>query len=297
MTNDTTKETAAPFSEANTKQQLVSHLIEVHGLHSAAGKSLYVNAKRVGATKAELVRVHDRLHLILDSPNRGWDEHYQTYRRPDMRSTAPRPTVDHVHEEVAVGGQVASALEALRTNGGPLVEGGRLSASERSALTRLVDNDYAALAADLRSLAAQAQENDLAQLKLDWADRREQAQTWVGKVNALREQITKEIETMKKEAVAAGIELRFPYASRDHLTVEAATAGYDKAVSEAKNRNRRLLDAALLKLERERLRAQRRILLSAVTPQAAEILETIPSAQQMLNDAMTRDAAPVLEGA
>lgn len=295
------KEEAAPFTEELTKQEMVDHLMNVHQITSVMRNILHTDARRVKATKDQLVRVHEYAHQILDPPaSRRWTHGEGRVGNYDVdnRSTTKVPTVEHVHADPAAAPEVRAMLDRAANNEPLVPEGQRLNAGERAALTRLVDNDYAALQADLRSLAAATLDNDLKQLELDWQDRRKKAQTWLSQISSMNEKFQKKREILRIRAAEQGIEITYSHRDNQYLRAEAKTAGYDKAVAEAKNQNKRLLDTALLKLERERLRAQRRILLSAVSSAAAVILETIPSAEQMLAEAMTRDAGGrELEGA
>jgi hypothetical protein len=288
------KEEAAPFTEELSKQEMVDHLLQVHQMTSVMHNTLYPDGRRVKATKDQLVRVHEAAHKILDAPmDRRWADpggrsrvgHYDA----GTRTTTPVPTVEHVHADPAAAPEVRAMLDRAANNEPLVPEGQRLNASERAALTRLVDNDYAALQADLRSLAAATLENDLKQLELDWQDRRRQSQKWQAEIARMNRRFMKKREALRVNAGEQGIEISYSHRDSNNLGATVKTSGYDKAVTDAKNQNKRLLDTALLKLERERLRAQRRILLSAVSSAAAVILETIPSAEQMLAEAMTRE--------
>jgi len=282
------KEEAIPFNEDMTKQQMIDHLMDTHQYYSAGGRALRKDAKKSGATKADMIRTHDALHATLDSDERH-DMGDGYFSLAGRRGRVPAPTVDHVHQDLALAPHVASAMDDIRS-GGALVTGGKLSAGERSALTRLINNDYAALKADLQSLAAQALENDIKQLELDWEDRRVKSKRWLAEVDARNRKFLKQRANLAKRASEDGIEIEYTHRSGDYLRATAKTAGYDKAVAETKERNKRLLNSALLKLERERLRAERSVLLSGVTEEAAKILDTIPSAETMLSEAMAREA-------
>jgi hypothetical protein len=292
------KEEAAPFTEDLTKQELVDHLLQVHQAGQINGQRVQRDATKVKVTKGELVHWHEHAHRILDAPDDQRYQHGQAHvgnHAVGRQGVTRLPSVEHVHSDAATAPEVRAMLDRA-VNNEPLVpEGQRLNASERSALTRLVDNDYAALRADLQSLAAATLGNDLKQLELDWEDRRQKSARWLQQLSQASDKFMKKREDLRALAAADGIEITFAHTSRDHLRAEARTAGYDKAVADARQRNKRLLDTALLKLERERLRAQRRILLSAVSGAAAEILETIPSAEQMLTEAMAREQAGAAE--
>jgi hypothetical protein len=284
----TDKETAPAFTEDLSKQALIDHLRDIHGFSHLNGKQL-LDAKRTSITKADMVQIHDKHHETLDKPDNQVRVSDGRVFDGTTRYGIPIPEILHVHEAVTLRPDVAEALEGIRSGTNPLA-GSRLSAGERSALTRVIDNDYAALKADLQQLAQQALANDLAQLELDWADRRAKVPTWMARVHTLAGEVKREIELLKEQATADGIELTFPNLERG-FEVRAATTGYDKARRETTDANRKSLDSALLKLERERLRAQRQVLLTGITPEAQKILDGIPDAAKMLGEAMSREAA------
>lgn len=287
-----TKIAAISFTaETRSKQEMVDHLMQVHGIGAAGGHYLTTNAKRTRATKEEMEKIHDAAHRILDHPADELLIQDDYVHVPGMRSRTPRPSVPHVHDEPAVAPEVSSMLEAVRSGGGSILPAGKvMPPAQRTVLTKLVNNDFAALRADLQSLAAASLENDLKQLELEWEDRRAKAATWKGEVTKLGRKTVKKLERIKEAALEDGIEINIPSRVTDYIRADARTAGYDKALADAKNRNKRALDVALLKLERERLRLERRILLAGVEPEAAEVLEAVPSAQEMMQDAMTREA-------
>lgn len=283
------KETAAPYTEDLSKQALVDHLRDVHGMNNISGTALPVDARKARVTKERLVTVHSSMHRTLDKPTAEVNVQGGRVYDGTTHYGVPLPSIAHVHAEVTVKAEVQEALESIRSGANPL-EGSRLSAGERSALIRLIDNDYGALKTDLQGLAAQALANDLAQLELDWRERRAKISTWQAAVQVVRDDVRRRMEEIKQDADRDGILMEWNRTGSEILQVVMTAAGYEKAVRETKETNKKMLDSALLKLERERLRAQRRVLLTGITPEAQKILETIPSAEKMLGEVMAREA-------
>lgn len=288
------KEEAAPFDEGLSKQEMIDHLRNAHGYSQVRGQVLGT-AKTTKATKADLERNHTHAHTILDLPEG------ERYKR-DYRSTGQQghnnwtltPTVEHTHLVAPLSEAGTSALEAVRSGTALVVGGKPLPASERTALRQLVNNDFAALKADLQQLAAQSWENERAQLELDWKERKAATAGYIAQARRALDKTQRKLEAIRAAAAEGGVTVTYNRRLSEMHT-EASASGFTDAVNGARKQHDTMLQRALLKLERERLRAERRILLSGVTPEAAVILEEIPSAEQMLRDASVREATGALE--
>jgi hypothetical protein len=320
---ETTPETKMNYpalTAENTKAEIVNHLSEVHH----RGHGFNVSGQHVGdqttkVTKSQLLTYHERLHKALDSDTR---THSDQYGRTDMdhwyadfddnghkyRASARVPTYDHVHTAAVISDEIREAANRVRNN--EPVSDKPLSAQERRVLTELVNNDFAALKAEMQAFAADSLQQTRNEVEAEWQAKIQKSNSLVVKANELRRKATAEMraltdkhnaahEEMLRQAKDAGIEFKESERWENNQKVrfyEADAVGRREALQEAEKDNKRFLDRALMTLERQRLDAQRRVLVSGVSKEAAGILDAIPDAKSMMIDAQKTEPTRQITG-
>lgn len=254
---------AAPF-ESMTKTQMREHLRTDHG-------GLYMDSK---ATIADMTRWHEQVHRYTDPVVA------QAENRPLHRMSVP-----HVHSALTLTDEEKARLASVRS-GSPLA-GGPISTAEVRALTALVDNDFAGLRMEIKSQAGKALSAALVEYEEQFGERREQAQVYTTKVYDLLLRHQDEAKRLEAEAEQNGIHLRVPVQT---YTPKAEVKGYEEGRRAVQAENKEALDRAMIALEAKRLTTQRRVMLLAISAQAAEILDTIPSAQALMAGAQGEPA-------
>lgn len=254
---------AAPF-ESMTKAQMREHLRTDHG-------GFYLDSK---VTIADMKRWHDQLHRYTDP----------IVAQAENRSVH-KMSVPHVHSALTLTDEEKARLASVRT-GSPL-SGGPISTAEVRALTALVDNDFAGLRMEIKAQAAQALSAALADYEEQFGERREQAQVYTAKVNDLLMRYHDEAKRLEAEAEQNGIYLRVPAQT---YVPKAEVKGYEEGKRAVQAENKEALDRAMIALEAKRLTTQRQVMLLAISAQAAEVLDTIPSAQALMAGAQSEPA-------
>lgn len=293
-----------------TKADIVAHLKDVHGYQEVKGQTLSSNIK---VTKDELLKYHEKTHEVLDrlgsDPLVEKEEHWYAggmrkwavvydktkeeaggYRR-HWKAKVLIPTVAHRHESIEDITSDEVKAQAARARNNEPVSDKPLSVQERKVLKELVDNDFNALKAEMRQFAADALASAKAEIGSEWASAANKLSGYVGKMVALTRKQQEEVAAMqakhedqrralRDQASAEGI----VFADR-HGTTDAVVQGKADAIKQAEANNAAMLERALMTLERQRLTAQRQVLVSGVSKEAASILDTIPDAKTLMVDA------------
>lgn len=246
MTTADTPVDIAPF-DLLTQKEMYAHLKTHHVM------PYEVNTK---TSKADLEVIHQTMHAGTIHPR------YAASRSP------------HTHTAVPQGKAEVD-----------LTKGGILNSTQRKALKDLVDNDFLALKAEINQFA-----NDLAhqareKVRAEWAAKGADKEVYRLKANALISNYRNERDRLIMEARVAGVEVKMPNIDRYNSDVEAKVNGLKEAIDAAiavveEDRRR-----ALTTLERQRLTAQRTVLMSGVNKDALAILDTIPDAKSLMVEA------------
>lgn len=311
---------AFPFDGSMSKDEMIDHLVNVHGLREVRGKAISIQSG-TKATKDEMVAYHDRIHQRQEDPeaeyhqNGSWyDRKTDTYEYRFVLGGFPVPKVKHVHSVAVVDPELQATAAAIRDN--TPIGSKPLSSQEATVLRELIDNDFNGLRQQMRSAASDYLESAKAEINTDW-DKREAASKGVAakatslqrKFNSAREEAKRkykeaerlatekheaEFEAIQQEAEASGVTLSEgteTYIDRNtnlegkRVVFTAVAKGREEALAEADKQNKAYLARAEMGLEQQRLAAQRRVLVSRVNEAGARILDSIPDAQTMLMNA------------
>lgn len=235
---------------------------------------------------AELTRQHDLAHEERAQLEAGI--------RPERWRNALGDLQELVRERDALGHEHGSTVptadeqEVLNKIRGGLELDKPLPAGERKVLSTLVDNDFASIGAGMRQMAADTRQERLAAVEAEWKDKREEGPRYVTRIIAAAETYKQTLEQMVEDARLNGIKI-IPGGNMT-ISVNPAYLGVEvTGEREAANKVRAEVDAdlnrAMLTLERQRLRSQRIIALSGVTPEAAKVLDTVPDARVLMLEA------------
>jgi len=299
MTDDKTPETktetedkfpAFPFDEDLTKADMVDHLRDVHGINHMDGHYLSKNTK---VTKNQLIRAHTKMHVVLDDPRAraGYpNEHYTGFFDEEVKHQryTMTPITPHTHEVIVLPENADDMVERAKNNE-PVSEK-PLSATERRVLTDLVNNDFKALEQEMRQFAADLLKTKLDEIKTTWQERVDAAPAFASQARQIAEKAQREFEELKAEAKREGVEFKATYGLAYNFNPITEVEGYARAIKEAQDENTKMLQRGLLTLERQRLTAQRRVLISGVTRQAATLLDELPKAKDLMVQAAADEA-------
>lgn len=163
-----------------------------------------------------------------------------------------------------------------------------LNASQRKNLKELVENDFLALRAEINQFADDMARQKRGEIERDYKARGADSTTFMAKARDLAKAYRNGADALVLEARQAGVEIKVPEIySRD---VEVKVSGLSSALREAEAEVDADRRRALNTLERARLTAQRRVLMTGVTEEALAILDTIPNAHTLMVEAAAQRA-------
>lgn len=236
----------APF-DLLTQKEMHAHLTTHHV------KPYEINTK---TSKADMEVIHQQMHSGQIHPR------YVQMRTAHTHTAVPqgKPTVD-------------------------ITKGGLLGSTQRKALKDLVDNDFLALKAEINQFA-----NDMAQqarekVRAEWAKKGANKETYTEKANALIRKYRDDADRLVLEARSKGVDLKVPSVDRYSSGIEASVSGLKEAIDAAVQVVEADRKRALTTLERQRLTAQRTVLMAGVNQEALAILDTIPDAKTLMVEA------------
>lgn len=249
-----------PIDENSLRRDIADHLEAMHtwnwGASLAGGKK---------ANKESLLSLHRKFHEL---------ESGRSARSSTWNS------VRHLHAEVAplpavpVKGttDVSTAVANAKAKGG-------ITASERSVLRQLIDNDAKDLEQDLRQMASDAARAARGRIAEEFAELEALARTFEQAMADLDAEHKSKTEELKAAAAARGLEW-WP-TGRSFRPASRA-----KAEQQAGQQVEADLQRALRTLTSQRLRLQRQILLLGIQSDVAEqIIEALPTAADLMRAA------------
>lgn len=320
MTSADNRLEAMPFNDERSKQEMVDHLIRYHGITEINGYTLSGSTK-VTKDRMQSFHDHvhevldDPRSVFAYRGNRyehGGGFGPQFVVEDVQGRSVPLPVQPHTHGLVTLSDEQRAALEQVRDN--QRVTGTVTSVQDRKVLTNLVDNDFRGLKQDMRAFAADVLAARKREIDAEWDDReqkipdfateatelhRESGKEWDEMIarqqeekRLLQEQHDDAFKAVSDRAAEAGVTLEQTtrrVEDPDHrgktqtATVYVAVVKGRKEAHEAAVRdNAAYLERALLTLERQRLAAQRQVLLTGVPDDAMPILDSIPAAEEMM---------------
>jgi hypothetical protein len=304
MSDTTTTEAPVevePFEDMS-KDDMLRHLTEVHEISDYTLQQAFY--RRGGRTKANLTQFHENQHKALDLLAEFGLTIEQVQRRTMTISTErevlarmqaeglrvwpTKPKVAHVHTAIPVSEAVAAVASAL-TSGKDNTPIASLNASERKALKDVVDNDFSMLKSEMRAMGADMKAQRRREVEAEWAERRASLKTFEAKARKALHRTQKALRDIQTDASAAGVGMVLPHITSE---VRAEVKGFEQALRQADEQVERELERALLTLERQRLTAQRQVLLTGVSGEVAQkVLGAIPDAQTLMVEAAKASAA------
>lgn len=245
MADDTTPVDIAPFDLLSQKEQH-AHLSRFH-------TNLWRASLTTKTSKADMQRIHDEAHLGQSQVGT---------KEPHTHTAVPQGKADV-----------------------DLTKGGILNSTQRKALKDLVDNDFLALKAEINQFA-----NDMAQqarekVRAEWAKKGANKEAFMGRASDLIRKYRDDADRLILEARTKGVELKIPSVDRYSSGIDASVAGLKEAIDAAVAVVEADRKRALTTLERQRLTAQRTVLMSGVNQDALAILDTIPDAKTLMVEA------------
>ena len=236
---------------------------------------------------------------------------------------APFPKVRHRHTAITLTAQQRDAVAAVRNN--ERASAGVLSVRDRKTLTELVNNDFNSLKQEMRAFASDSLAQKVAEINADWDAReskipdfatqatemhrkhaQEQTELRVRQQQEIRELSQKHEDAFKAvtdKAEEKGVTLQQTQERvlaedgktwQQRTVFKATVQGRKDALAGAERENKTFLDRALLTLEKQRLTAQRQVLLSGVPNEAMPIVESIPDARTLMVEAQQEHEAKQL---
>jgi len=289
MTDTVEKVVVKPFEEM-TKAEQVEHLIEIHGINSMYGHHLSAKTK---VTKDEMERLHRATHAVMEAPDVQVSANALWLSSDGQRTRAKNPNIDHVHEEVKVTITDVQAEQIKAAKEGGQISAKPLSIAERKVLTDLVSNDFKVTEQQIREMAADALQGQIDDLKKERVQKDAKAEKFkakraeiIAKANA---QLRAEVAKLNAEGITVD---RWGIAgSEGGWSLQFGYEKYDKEAERVRKENHALLNRALIRLEGQKQVALRRILLSGITKEAAALLETVPTAKELMVEAERQQAA------
>lgn len=313
MTNDENDSKPEPvifprITADMTKAEIVDHLVEMHGFRSLHGYHL---SKNIKVTKDDLIEFHNEQHEVLEHPDARFVQNggfvdQNTGRYLGVRiiqdpahgaRQANVPVIDHRHETIMSEISAEDLDMAAKARRNEPVSDKPLNAAQRKVLKELVDNDFNALKSEAEQFAADALEARFAELEADWADAQEKVPGLTDEYRELRTAQKKELadleerhekarQKLRDKAGRSGIALKEGYGG----DIQGEITGLNDAKKQAKAQNQAMLDRAKMTIERQRLTAQRRVLISGVDSESAKILDEIPDAQTLMVESQRQQA-------
>lgn len=235
----------------------------------------------------------------------------------------PIPKIRHRHAMVRVSEKDMAALSAVRNN--KRAADGVLSVRDRKTLTELVNNDFNALKQEMRAFASDSLTQKIAEVNQDWDEREKKIpdfateatelyrkhQEETAALRAAQEEATRKLrqkhedafQKVTEKADAKGVTLKQEtkrvltedgksYVNK--LVYVATVQGRKDAIAGVERENKSFLDRALMTLEKQRLTAQRQVLLSGIPQDAMPIVESIPDAKSLMVQAQQESNAKQL---
>lgn len=261
--------------------------------------------------------------------NGEWNQIARRIHQSDKRALVVKDgvVVRHTHAAPVVLPEVR-ALADKATGGNKPVGEKPLSAAEAKALSDVINNDFSGLKNQMKAFAADTLTQRQAEVNAEWDASEKALPDFAGQATkALRKKdeevaalkakhaealralvekhddaIAKVEERAKDKGVVLKTETRAVTEMRDGQPVNvtrhvyvAQAVGRSEALAGVKTEVDNDLQRALMTLEQQRLAAQRQVLVSRVNPEAAKLLDTIPTAQEAMIAAYGQQAAKQIE--
>ena len=294
MTETTAPPTVQPAFDPMLRKEQMSHMMHQHGV-----------TMHQKILKPHLIEEHTIAHLCVDlAAGKPSEEevfaflvkHHITEYAYKMYSSPDR-YVPHTHE-VAPAAPVAATNDEVAAAHGQITKGekpiAQLNAAERKALTALVDNDFAALTAEMRAFAADVKRTRREAAIAEFESKKADADKYHKRLAAASDKFAAACAKIKADAEADGFRVQnMPYRHGVGSTSFEVSA-LAEALSTINAEVDADLDRALSQARTSHLAAQRTILLTGVPEGVAtQVLNSIPSAKEMMVQAAAQHDQPM----
>lgn len=263
------------FTDDSTKKNIEEHLRTKHARFG------WINSK---SSKNEMLRFHESFHGVGSNG-------YQDYRH-----TPEDKHHQHISIDINIIDNLGVPMTDIDADRTKIItdkalaqagEGKPLNATQRKSLQTLIDNDFAVLTGQMRQFAADMQKEKQDEVNADYTEREQKATEYTVSLRVLRNKQADVQTALTRKHLDelhefdANLDDGF---SRDGSTLSGTVyaKGKKEAIKVANTDVVRDLNKALTEAERQRLSAQRTVLLASVTPQALDLLDTIPSARDLM---------------
>lgn len=176
--------------------------------------------------------------------------------------------------------KVAAAVERVRP----------LTAGQANKLEKLVHNDFQQLRIQIREAAEQKIAVKHREMKAEASE--ERAFAYKEEAEKLLRQFRQAQSDLIKVATANGFEITMTQLSFSVDNVMVTDKRLQQRMKDVQKAVYRERDAALAVLDRQFLIAQRKVLIASITSQVEEILLTVPTAEELMTEAMAELAKP-----
>jgi len=156
-----------------------------------------------------------------------------------------------------------------------------LNATQTRNLTALVKGDFQVMRSELQQFAAEQKHNKTEEIKAQASFKRME-EVKAAAIEVCRE-YQKKMQELSYQAQKDGISLSYTGVASERVSVNDSTI--NAKIQQAHSEIDLELRIALATLERKEIQAQRKILVASITQDAEDILNSIPTAQQLMVEA------------
>lgn len=157
-----------------------------------------------------------------------------------------------------------------------------LTATAARNLSKLIDNDFNAMTAEMRLLANDEQERRVKEVEETFAATEAVVRQFEDRFADLMKDFRNGIESLRREARDADLRVGVETYYLDRIEMNFSMVEKERAVAKVRAEVTSALNTALVAAERSRLDAQRKVLIASVTSDAEALLSSIPSAKDLM---------------
>ena len=287
----------APIDTFN-KTELYAHLQQYHRVpYGTTSKS----------SKDAMIALHEAQHQATDYTEASqylvsYEDTVSGHKSSTWRDNPDKPasgapdfcqSSNNIHEHVVVAAHTTDDEREMlaKLQQGTLDK--PLTSQECRFLEKVVNNDFAALRTEIQQIAKDVLEERIKGVREEYATKMKDAEKHRKAVVKTVQDINAKILKAIEDAKVAGITISGVSTMSDAATeanVKAVIAGQNEAEAKVRQENSSDLNTALNTLERQRLAAQRMILLAGISTAGQALLDTVPAAKTLMIEAAQQRA-------
>lgn len=213
-------------------------------------------------------------------------EHLTRHHNASLLAKATRGEMQATHDRMHSNNRMVVAHTHVPADpGDSAFTDSPLSATEQRNVKQLVDNEFASLTAEMEVFCADMLESELATIEEEFTEKNTEGNDALADIKRVVARAQAEVQQIIDDARSRGVQVSgiddytWRNLRRDH---SFTLPSKDERVAKAKERNRALIKRTNLTIERQRLRAQRRVLLSSISDDGQRVLDSIPSARDLM---------------